>query len=186
MRFLRELNIPVDVTHLYSNIHLYLGPDANEEDEQPRAWDSLNLPDSVVYIGGQTFINFQFSNIKWSKNLKYIGKSAFEYMSFHGDLNLPDTIEFLGTNAFLEVPITKLNIPKNLKDTGTTIFGSNYNPQIIITLDELIIPSGIINIGMMLPTMFGYGIHVRKITLEVNNKLNNNLIYPITEIMKVK
>ena len=109
-----SLVIPDDVTHIWdfafylTNISsLILGPNVNIVGAGAFAdctslSGTLNLPDSIIYLGYQVFSDCGFSGqLILPNSLKYIGHSAFmDAGDFRGGLSIPENIQVLYDNTF--------------------------------------------------------------------------------------
>ncbi len=85
---------------------------------------SVNLPDSVEYIGDNAFKNCKYlTSIDMPANLKEIGDYAFRECPFT-EINLPDGLEKIGDYSFVGCKnLTSLEFPDSLKTIGDTAFG---------------------------------------------------------------
>lgn len=109
-----SLVIPDDVTHIWdfafylTNISsLILGPSVNIVGAGAFAnctslSGTLNLPDSIIYLGYQVFSDCGFSGqLILPNSLKYIGHSAFiDAGDFRGGLSIPENIQILYDQTF--------------------------------------------------------------------------------------
>ena len=109
-----SLVIPDDVTHIWdfafymTNISsLILGPSVNIVGAGAFAnctslSGTLNLPDSIIYLGYQVFSDCGFSGqLILPNSLKYIGHSAFmDAGDFRGGLSIPENIQILYDKTF--------------------------------------------------------------------------------------
>jgi|GEM_PF-4288610 len=124
--------------------------------------DSVNLPNSLEYIGSSAFAGSSIKKIGLPPSLEYIGSSAFEGSSvkeillppkittieastFQNCNNLrkvvlPDNLESIGGSAFWECSLESIEFPTNLKEIGSYAF---YRSRI----DFLRIPSSVKFIG---------------------------------------
>ena len=85
--------------------------------------ESVQLPESVVYIGDRAFYNCQnLVNVNLPKKLKYIGSEAFYDCAKLTDITIPDSVESIGSEAFYGCKkLTSINIPKNVEYIGEQI-----------------------------------------------------------------
>lgn len=109
-----SLVIPDDVTHIWdfafslTNISsLILGPSVNIVGAGAFAKctslsGTLNLPDSIIYLGYEVFSDCGFSGqLILPNSLKYIGYSAFmDAGDFRGGLSIPENIQILYHQTF--------------------------------------------------------------------------------------
>lgn len=89
---------------------------------------SLNMPDSIKYIGFNAFANTNLSNIHWSKNLQIIESAAFA-----GAINMNGQAFYLPRNikAFSSTPATSYTFGdmKNTNEIYIPKSDTNLNPQ---------------------------------------------------------
>ena len=85
--------------------------------EPGKALEELIMPDSVVAIQAHTFVaNKSLKNIKLSKNLRWIGKGAFEQCESLTEVDIPDSVEYIGECAFSQCKRLKyVHLPNNEK-----------------------------------------------------------------------
>jgi len=96
---------------------------------------SVELPDTVIYIGNGSFSYCYFvESIKFSNNLAYIGEQAFASCEALKEITLPDSLVNVGKEAFWGCCLTSLHIPKNVENIGAGAFSANYYSE--ITVDE--------------------------------------------------
>lgn len=91
--------------------------------------DGLDLPDSVdgmpiVEIGDYSLLDARFIGmLKLPKELKRIGKCAFQYNGFTGDLVLPDGLEIVEEYSFLQSRFDgSITIPESVTFIGNGAF----------------------------------------------------------------
>ncbi len=61
---------------------------------------TLVIPDSVTKIGEKAFLNTNIESLTISKNLQYVGDSAFGGCGNMADFELPETLTHVGRGAF--------------------------------------------------------------------------------------
>lgn len=89
---------------------------------------SVNMPDSIEYIGGHAFNNsfdsFGISRVIFSKNIKYIDQNAFSNNNLI-NIILPESLTKICSSAFSNNKLTSINIPKNVTEIGDSAFRNN-------------------------------------------------------------
>ena len=122
--------------------------------------ETVNLPDSITYIGEGAFKYCNVSSINLSENItriedytfysselcevniptqtEYIGEGAFAY-SHVADIELPDTIDYIGDSAFAYCRARYMKLPKSLNYLGEGAFKGSG-------IKEVTIPEGITEI----------------------------------------
>ena len=89
----REIMIPDGVTSIQGD---GLGAEFYSEDEISK----VNIPDSVTYIGEQTFSYLPISDIVLGDNLKYIGDYAFRGCKNLKNVTIPKNVTYIGVGAY--------------------------------------------------------------------------------------
>ena len=89
---------------------------------------SVNMPDSIEYIGAHAFNNsfdsFGISRVIFSKNIKYIDQNAFSNNNLI-NINLLESLTKICSSAFSNNKLTSINIPKNVTEIGGSAFRNN-------------------------------------------------------------
>lgn len=101
---------------------------------------SVELPNSVTEIKKMGFYNCPLAQIKWSTELKNIGRYAFGYTKL-GPIALPEGLEFIDDSAFNRCDnMTSVEFPSTLKEIGPSCF---YK----VPLTEVVLPAGLEVLG---------------------------------------
>lgn len=83
----------------------------------------VHMPNSIVEIQNSAFNKCSLADITFSKNLKHIGRYAFESASFNSQslypVELPEGLETIGERAFKSTNLVRLKVPESV----TTIDG---------------------------------------------------------------
>lgn len=88
------------------------------------------MPDTVTYIGGEAFGDYDsgvpLEEIVLSKNLKSIGPSAFIRCYDLKSIDIPESVTEIGSGAFTGCySLKNFNVSKNT-DFGENVFGENF------------------------------------------------------------
>ncbi|MBR6515000.1 MAG: leucine-rich repeat domain-containing protein [Clostridia bacterium] len=124
----RKINIPKKINGRPVTI---IGPRAFQKYDMTH----ISIPNTVREIHENAFDRCtQLKSIEWSKNLEYIGYSAFSYCSSLKKLNLPDSLLTIQDDAFYSSGVSKVILPESLEFLGLNAFANCKN------LDSLKIP----------------------------------------------
>lgn len=95
------------------------------------------LPDSITYVGRDSFYNSKIKNLVLSKNLEFIGIGAFNVNLFK-EITIPNSVKTIKYNAFGNNPyLESIKIPKSVTNIPDSIFFSNSGMQSIYIPSEL-------------------------------------------------
>ncbi len=84
---------------------------------------SLDLPDTVQYIGEEAFSGFtELTTVRWSANLITIGDRAFAYTYALKKVHLPDKVTSVGSGAFSCGGVNTVYIPQSVTTIGEYAF----------------------------------------------------------------
>ena len=96
---------------------------------------TVNIPQSVTYIGSGSFLYCTLTVITLPNNLKKIGSSAFAGNYTLTNIVFPESLEYIGEGAFTNCNMTSIYIPKNVSYIGKEAFSFNIGLS-QITVDE--------------------------------------------------
>lgn len=126
---------------------------------------TLEIPDSVTYIGKNAFYLSRISNVIFGSGLTTIDNAAFNDCRYLVEIDIPDNVTQLGTNVFEKCRIAeKITIGTGIKIIGQYAFSSCYEVKTLILssaveaigsfafsgcskLTEIIIPDSVIELG---------------------------------------
>lgn len=105
---------------------------------------TLELPDTVTYIGDDTFnCCFEIEAISIPKNVTYIGDGAFSDCRSWQNISIPDKVTFIGSGAFGGCEkLVNLEIPNSVTKIGKYAFADCENlvsiklPENLKVIDE--------------------------------------------------
>jgi uncharacterized protein YpmB len=99
----------------------------------------INIPDSITKIEKSAFICAEkLKEVKFGKNVKQIGESAFFQCTSLEEVILPDSLEVIDDATFLScTSLKKVTLPEGIKEIGATVFGNCEK------LTEINIPSSV-------------------------------------------
>jgi len=126
---------------------------------------SIDLPDSISYIGPQAFANSGIENFTAPKSLTGINVEVFASCNSLKIVTLHDDITYIDVQAFSYTAIESIKLPKNLLTLDSESFSNCKN------LKELTLPAGIKNIE--LSAIGGTAITELRIPHTINNIYNS-------------
>lgn len=88
---------------------------------------SVDIPDSVRYIGAFAFYQTGITSMVFSDNIEYIGEYAFYGSAMAGELTIPESVESIGSYAFDTTDITGVIIDGGINVLSEFAFGHCYN-----------------------------------------------------------
>lgn len=92
----------------------------------PGGYSTLKVPNGVTRIGSE-LNGERFKSIKWGKNLKRIGGTAFRQNCWIEKVVLKNKVEVIGSDAFSScIKIKKVVLGKNVKTIGYRAFDGCY------------------------------------------------------------
>ena len=100
---------------------------------------TLEMPNTISYIGKQSFASCDYEEIIFSNNLKIIFDSAFSN-NIHLDdvIVIPEGVVSVGYFAFSHTPVYAAILPSSLMNLGDYAFGDNKeNVEIAIKSEEM-------------------------------------------------
>jgi len=100
-----------------------------------KALTSVVMPDTVTYVGTQSFQSNKLTTIKISKAMKTIGFAAFN-ANLLTEVSIPDSVTTIESAAFGQNKIATLKLSKNLTSIGGTAFADNL-------ITSVVLPSGV-------------------------------------------
>lgn len=110
------------------------------------AWNqglqSVTLPDGIESVGNEAFQYAQIRSFTFGKNLRAIGRCAFEHCAQLGDVCFPDLLKYIGEAAFCQCPsMREIRIPDGVISIGAHAF------QLCTGVTEVFIGKGTSFIG---------------------------------------
>ncbi len=104
--------------------------------------DVVEVPGSVVAIGGYCFSNTEVKEVRLSEGLKSIGEMCFHHCNNLSAIHIPDTVEYLGEWAFEECGnLERVHLSTALTSLGMGLFSCCHK------LKEVNIHSGLQSFG---------------------------------------
>jgi hypothetical protein len=103
--------------------------------------DAVQIPETVTYIGKQTFAGQPLVSITIPKNVTYIGDGAF-WRNKLTSVTIPEGVTYIGDEAFFENQLTSLTIPGKVDYIGSLAFTGNK-------LTSVTIPHGVTYLGAL-------------------------------------
>ena len=100
---------------------------------------TLEMPNTISYIGKQSFASCDYEEIIFSNNLKIISDSAFSN-NIHLDdvIVIPEGVVSVGYFAFSHTPVYAAILPSSLMNLGDYAFGDNKESvEIAIKSEEM-------------------------------------------------
>ena len=158
---LKSVNIPASVKEIGENAFfgctdlriVTINGDINNNNYQPFSnspVETLIMNDGVTRINDRFFsgVNKELKYVRFSKNLKSIGASAFQVTALT-NINLPDSLETIGKDAFNGTRLTSVTIPKSVTEIGASAFDCDTLKEIVIfnyncDLKEKVVPKSTI------------------------------------------
>lgn len=101
--------------------------------------ERVSLPESVISIGDNAFLNNQLSSIIIPDSVAIIGKHAFDSNQLT-HVTIPNSVTSIGAGAFISNQLTDVTIPDGI----TTIEESTFNGN---QLTDVTIPDSAVSIG---------------------------------------
>lgn len=99
---------------------------------------NLVIPDSVTYIGDEAFYGCQeLEKVTLSKNLKVLSKRTFVRCYALKNINIPDSLESMGENVFMMSGMLD-GQTGNIKYVGNWIVNANYNQEKLVIKDGVV------------------------------------------------
>lgn len=129
--FLEKVKLPSDLRYISNYLFENSGEDKFE------LVDSLS---NVEVIGVGAFSRTGLKHIKFSDNLRSIGKHAFKGCENIEKVNFPESLQEIGDLAFKSTGIRELKLPSKVKNIQQHSFSSCFN------LKEVVIPNTVLNI----------------------------------------
>ena len=87
---------------------------------------TLEMPNTISYIGKQSFASCDYEEIIFSNNLKIISDSAFHNNTHLDDvIVIPEGVVSVGYSAFSSTPVYAAILPSSLINLGDYAFGEN-------------------------------------------------------------
>ncbi len=84
----------------------------------------IEIPDSAVTIGTDSFINSDITAVVISEGVEEIGSSAFKYAADLNSVEISNTVTTIGALAFYECQsLTSVTIPSSVTSIGGNAFG---------------------------------------------------------------
>ncbi len=114
-RVINKLYIKNGVTHI--------GAHAFEDYYFKYPYPSVELPNSVVSIGGHAFYNSDIGSITIPDSVTYIGEETFMRCSELSSVTLGNGVTHIGANAFNSVNISSIFLSNNITSIGEYAFG---------------------------------------------------------------
>ena len=103
---------------------------------------SIDVSQSVTYIGDYAFCGCGFANIKLPQGLTHIGEGAFDSCENLESIQVPQSVIYIGEGAFEDCIILRsVEMPKSLDYLGEDVFCGCCN------LESIEIPQGVTSIG---------------------------------------
>lgn len=85
---------------------------------------SVVIPNTITYIGTNSFINNAINNLILGINVKKIATEAF-YSNQLTKIQIPSSVVEIGQNAFANNKITEIDLPTNIKKIDGGAFSNN-------------------------------------------------------------
>lgn len=131
---------------------------------------TIIIPDNIEQIGDYAFYGFgKLSQLILSDNVEKIGISSF-YGASIISLVIGDGLTEIPSNAFAYCPIEEIEWGKNIKKIGDYAFAYNYSYGSRYNERNIVIPSGVENIGSYAFVIGGSGSGPRSITIPLSVK----------------
>ena len=131
---------------------------------------TIIIPDNIEQIGDYAFYGFgKLSQLILSDNVEKIGISSF-YRASIISLVIGDGLTEIPSNAFAYCPIEEIEWGKNIKKIGDYAFAYNYSYGSRYNERNIVIPSGVENIGSYAFVIGGSGSGPRSITIPLSVK----------------
>ena len=90
--------------------------------------ERIILPDSLEYIGENSFVNCSFKEIVFGENLKYIGNASFINNYNIDKIKLPDSLKYIGSEVLSGCKkLNSVYLGENIKDIKEKVF---YNSPV--------------------------------------------------------
>ena len=103
---------------------------------------SINIPNSLTYIGNDAFGCESLTNINIPNSVTNIGDRAFRGCNSLTSINIPNSVTYIGNSAFGECEsLTNINIPNSVTNIGDWAF------EQCESLTNINIPNSVTNIG---------------------------------------
>lgn len=103
---------------------------------------SIDIPESVTYIGDYAFHHCPFSRIKLPQGLTHIGDYAFQWCEKLIEIDIPENVTYIGEAALSNCGYSTLVIPDKVTYIGAWAF--DYCPNLTtVTIGESVASIGV-------------------------------------------
>lgn len=109
---------------------------------QSTAPPSVKIPDTVVEIDKDAFMNTNISELTLSANLEIIGPQAF-YNAKLTSVELPNKLKYIGEGAFWNNQLTEIVMPDSVEIIGKSAFAYNKLQNVVLPKGLEEIPDGL-------------------------------------------
>ena len=133
------------------------------QDEQYREMNifSIDIPDTVTYIGDFAFWGNELEEVILPKNLTEIGIGAFRNNKLKS-ITIPDTVKNITIGAFANNRLVEIHISRNIEFIFTDSFSNNLLSKIIIPDSVKMIMGGAFTNNRIIEISIGENVELRK------------------------
>ena len=131
--------LKIKFVHKDSNPMISYDKVYTKENGEYKLLESIELDDSIKYIGDYQFLGYEFDNLKLPNDLEYVGIYSFAYTTINGKIDLGN-LGTISENMFNSSKIKNIELSNYVVNISDSSFRNS-------TINELVIPESVKYIG---------------------------------------